>query len=217
MKRFKTFENYISDDINNDINIVLDTSGAIYNRQLKEILDNIDFGNYSSVNLIQVSSQVDKVDVLDDVNDIVLRNFVGGAGTNLKSALDYILDNNLQNNKTYIISDFYENSKTDWSILPDYEKIEVGQITEKKKASPAQLAARKKFAEMVAGKKKDAEPTEDEKSVDTKEVEKDVKSKDEKKHKEEKHPKDEKETKTEKKSKSKRIVSFGEHTGGFKP
>lgn len=90
-------------------------------------------------------------------------------------------------------------------------------LNEKKKASPAQLAARKKFAEMVAGKKKDAEPAEDENTVDTKEVEKDVKPKDEKKPKDDKKPKDEKEAKTEKKSKSKKIASFGEHTGGFKP
>jgi len=89
-------------------------------------------------------------------------------------------------------------------------------LNEKKKASPAQLAARKKFAEMVASKKKDVEPKEEE-TTDTKEVEKDIKPKYEKKPKDEKNPKNEKETKTEKKSKSKKIASFGEHTGGFKP
>jgi chemotaxis protein histidine kinase CheA len=85
-------------------------------------------------------------------------------------------------------------------------------LTEKKKASPAQIAARKKFADMVAGKKKDAEPKVEDETEETKEdtTKEEKPSKDEKKSKTKKNTKPEKKTKTEK---TKNIKSFG----GFTP
>jgi len=93
-----------------------------------------------------------------------------------------------------------------------FENVEV--VTEKKKPTEAQIEARKKFAEMVASKKKD-------KPEDTKEVEKGEKCACEKGKETCKEcedsknlkPKDEKKPK----AKKKKVASFGEHTGGFKP
>ncbi len=89
-------------------------------------------------------------------------------------------------------------------------------LNEKKKASPAQIAAREKFKQMVAGKKKDAEPEEKVKDDNCDDCKGDGCNCDEPKS--DKKSKIEKKSKVEKKTKKrKKLANFSNHTGGFKP
>ena len=122
MKNIKLFEDFN----NNTINVVLDTSDSVSHSFLQEAINRTNFVDYDSIILIQVSNEVESVDNLEDVQEILNVQFSSRRGdTMLESALDYILDNNLENNSTYIISDFLESDSVDWSILPHYEKINI--------------------------------------------------------------------------------------------
>lgn len=135
MKHLKKFEeidyhSHINRNINEDelsedikfINIALDVSGSINNDMVRNALLNIDIPDYDKINFIQFDYNVKKVDIIDDVEDIFNIKWIGGFGTNIQPVIDYIVNNDLNHNKTYIISDFYADNP-DYSKLSDYELI----------------------------------------------------------------------------------------------
>jgi predicted metal-dependent peptidase len=124
MKKIKTFENFTAQ---NEINVIIDTSASMSDDQLQKAITEIDMiDDYCcNINVIQVSDKIDDVTVINNIHNLLYLKFKFGAGgSDLRAAIDYIIDNDLNDNKTYIISDFIL-PKIDFSELSDYEKIVV--------------------------------------------------------------------------------------------
>lgn len=129
MKHIKLFENF-NDFDNENINILLDISGSISHEQLYGAILKIkdEINKSAKINLIQFDHNVRNFSIIniDDIFDIKLS---GGGGTNVQPAIDYLVDNNLENNKTYIISDFYFDEE-EFPELSDYEFIKIDNFDE---------------------------------------------------------------------------------------
>lgn len=70
------------------------------------------------------SDQVESVEEISNLEDIldIQNHKVKSGGSDLQPAIDYIVDNDLKHNKTFIISDFISR-EPDYSELEDYEEI----------------------------------------------------------------------------------------------
>ena len=131
MKKIKMYEDFLN-GISDNINIVLDVSGSISNYQIQEALYDIQIqcDYIGEITLIQVSDRVEDVETLNgkngiDIDEILnMKHKVGTGESDLYAAIEYIIDNDLNDNKTYIISDFID-VNVDFSELSDYEKIVV--------------------------------------------------------------------------------------------
>jgi predicted metal-dependent peptidase len=125
MKKLKTFENFKTQT---EINVIVDTSASISNDQLRNAIDDIKekCEQYcDKINVIQVSDYIDNVTVINNLSNMLYLTYrFGAGGSDLYAAIEYIIDNDLNDNKTYIISDFIL-PKIDFSELSDYEKIVV--------------------------------------------------------------------------------------------
>lgn len=107
------------------INIVLDVSGSINENILTPAISLTDFGEFDKINFIQFSTQVEKFVRINDLKEIFINLHLTGGGTIIQSAVDFIVKNDLNKNKTFIISDFLAD-KPDYSVLGEYQLIEVG-------------------------------------------------------------------------------------------
>jgi len=127
MKKIKTFENFIPPYGSNvePINIILDVSGSISYQDIKTAIYNISkISDSDNITLIKVSDQVESVEEISNLEDIldIQNHKVKSGGSDLQPAIDYIVDNDLKHNKTFIISDFISR-EPDYSELEDYEEI----------------------------------------------------------------------------------------------
>lgn len=122
LKRFEMFQN----STYTEINIILDVSASMTKSQLRNGISQIKkICDPSIITLIQVSYDIENVDTfnsLDKISDINISYNKGGL--RLQLGVDYIIDNDLNDIKTFIISDFFTDD-LDYSRLNDYEKIEV--------------------------------------------------------------------------------------------
>lgn len=110
-----------------DINIIVDVSGSINPSDINKIPQLIDCEHCNNINVIFVDSEVREVKLLNDISELddPLNSIpaVGGR-TDLQAGINYIVDNGLADNKTYIISDFY-GEPLDYSELSEYEEIQI--------------------------------------------------------------------------------------------
>lgn len=123
MKRLKTFENFG----HSEINLVLDVSSTMKPSDLESLPQRIDCEECEKINVILVTTEVVKVDVISDFSElpnVFKKTSVGGGGTDLQPAIEYVVDNGLEDNKTYIVSDFYC-EPLDYSKISEYEEVKI--------------------------------------------------------------------------------------------
>ena len=122
MTKLKTFPEFINEAQSNDstINLIVDTSASIPSNKLEDALAELPFGNFSKIKMIACGNEVENVRSLTmstsaaPSNNAGVLNFVkdcmsgvhGSGGSSLQPAIDYIIKNKLEKNKTFIISDF---------------------------------------------------------------------------------------------------------------
>ena len=117
------FENFMS----NEINVIVDISASMSSDIINNISNLIDCDNCNKINIILVDTVVRLVEVISDLSELpslINKVRLGVGGTDLQPGIKYILDNNLEQNKTYIVSDFYI-EPLDYSGLSDYKEINV--------------------------------------------------------------------------------------------
>lgn len=121
MKYIKKYEN---SDVKY-INILIDTSGSMLKRYINAAIYLTDFGEYDKINYIQFTDQIEKYQVIYDTKEITQKNLKGGFGGDVNVAIDFLVSKNLENYKTFIISDFYFDRTPDYSKLKDYELVKI--------------------------------------------------------------------------------------------
>jgi predicted metal-dependent peptidase len=102
----------LRENINNTINVIIDTSGSCIMPEYKIRNDffNILFyilNKKYSINLIQIDTQINSISTLKGFEDLLNLKLSGGCGTKLQPAIDYIVDsrNRLNTNSTVLLTD----------------------------------------------------------------------------------------------------------------
>lgn len=143
MGNLKDFSEFINESQTNDsaINLIVDTSGAIspqaqtlYKHNIEDALTELPFGKFSKILVIACGNEVENVRSLimgesTPKDNARVLNFVkdcitgvhGSGGSDLQPAIDYIIKNKYEKNKTFIISDF---ATTDF----DDKKLDITKI-----------------------------------------------------------------------------------------
>lgn len=123
MKNLITFENFN----NTEINLIIDVSSTMKPSDIEKIPELISCDGCNEINVLLVDHIVRKFQTISDLSELgnVFKNTkLGTGGTDLQAGIQYIIDNNLEQYKTYIVSDFYF-EPLDYSQLSEYEEIKI--------------------------------------------------------------------------------------------
>jgi len=128
MKIINDFKKFLNENLEtSDINVIIDVSSTMRPSDIDRLPQLIDCDECQKINIILVNTEVVKVDVISDfleLGDVFKTAPLNGGGTDLQPGIKYILDNGLENNKTYIVSDFYC-EPLDYSGVSEYEEIKI--------------------------------------------------------------------------------------------
>lgn len=89
---------------NKDINLILDTSGSLYN-ELDKYIGNV-IGKYY-IYLVQVDTEVKFHKHIHSISEWKKTKKIGNGGTVLQPSIDFLVKNRRSNFPTYLVSDFY--------------------------------------------------------------------------------------------------------------
>ena len=106
------------------INVALDVSGSLTESMITSAISSVDFGEYDKINFLQFDTEVEKFVKLNNVSEISTDLRLVGGGTIIQSVVDFIVNNEFDKYKTFIISDFYAD-EPDYSVLDEYELVKI--------------------------------------------------------------------------------------------
>jgi len=89
---------------NKDINLILDTSGSLYD-ELDKYIGNI-IGKFS-IYLVQIDTEVKFHKHIHSISEWKKIKKIGSGGTILQPSIDFLVKNRRANYPTYLVSDFY--------------------------------------------------------------------------------------------------------------
>ena len=105
-----------------DVNVIVDVSGSIRDEELAqfagELSDVVSNFPGTSINVVYCDTVIQKVDIFEDASDLVLKA-VGGGGTQMKPAFDYVAHNFQESSCIILFSDSY---------LFDWDKIHTPEV-----------------------------------------------------------------------------------------